>query len=139
MISRIFAVSVVDKSRLQELLQTEFALGIGIGRPHLIDFQIRLSRATVIDSHEMLPDVITMNSTVKLLDLDRNEAETLTLVYPDEACSAEGKLSVMSPLGSGLLGRRVGESVTLRLLHREMRKRVEKVTFQPERMGAFNL
>lgn len=139
MISKAIAVSIVDKSRLQNLLRSEFTMGVGIGRPHLIGLQERLSRAIVIDSHEMLPDVITMNSTVKLFDLDQNEADTLTLVYPNEACSAEGKLSILSPLGSELLGRRVGESVTLHLLRRATRKRVEKVTFQPERVGAFNL
>ncbi|WP_238383108.1 GreA/GreB family elongation factor [Rubripirellula obstinata] len=80
-----------------------------------------------------------MNSTIELIDLDRDESETLTLVYPDEASSAEGKLSILSPLGSELLGRRVGESVTLHLLQRETRKRVQKVAFQPERVGAFNL
>lgn len=139
MISRKIAVSRVDKSRLQVLLQSELALGLGVGRPHLIELQEKLSRATVMDSQEMLPDVITMNSTVKLFDLDRHEFDTLTLVYPVEACSTEGKLSILSPLGSELFGRRVGESVTLHLLQRETRKRVEKVTFQPERVRAFNL
>ncbi len=75
----------------------------------------------------------------KTLDFSHETAETVTIVYPDEACSAEGKLSILSPLGSELLGRRIGESVTLHLLQRESRKRVEKVTFQPERVGAFNL
>jgi len=137
--STTIAVSKTDKSRLEQFLRSEFALGIDVDRLHLNALSERLSRATIVACQEMLPDVITMNSTVRLFDLDRNEADTLTLVYPNEACVAEGKLSILSPLGSELLGRRVGESVTLQGLKQETRRRVEKVTFQPERVGAFNL
>tara|TARA_R110002072_G_scaffold284006_1_gene447795 strand:- start:15348 stop:15764 length:417 start_codon:yes stop_codon:yes gene_type:complete len=137
--TRIIAVSKIDISRLQALLHGELALGISVDRPHLDELLDRLSHATVVESLEMLPDIITMNSTIELFDPDRDESETLTLVYPDEACSAEGKLSILSPLGSELLGRRVVESVNLHLFQRETRKRVQKVTFQPERVGAFDL
>ncbi|QEF97762.1 Regulator of nucleoside diphosphate kinase [Stieleria maiorica] len=139
MFTKLIAVTRTDKTRLEDLLRRELTLGLGGDRPHLDRLQQRLTQATVVDSHEMLPDVITMNSTVKVRDLDPSEAETLTLVYPEETCVSEGKLSILSLLGSELLGMRVGEIVTLEVWGRELRKRVERVTFQPERVGAFNL
>ena len=137
--SRNIAVSRTDLQRLQSLLESHFVEVIGNGRAHLKELKRKLELATVVDSSEMLPDIVTMNSTFNLFDLDRNESETFTLVYPDEACIAEGKLSILSPLGAEIFGRRVGASVTLYLLNRETRKRVEKISFQPERSGAFDL
>ncbi|QDV41467.1 Regulator of nucleoside diphosphate kinase [Stieleria neptunia] len=139
MTSQIVAVTRVDLQRLQTLLQSEFAVALGGGRSHLTELDNALSRASVVESEEMVPDVVTMNSTVELLDLDRNDAETYTLVYPDEACIAEGKLSILSPLGAAVFGRRVGQSVSLHLLHCKTNKRVTRIYFQPERAGAFQL
>lgn len=137
--SRIIAVTRTDLQRIQNLLQSEFALAIENGRTHLTELSNELKQTTVVESQEMLPEIITMNSTFKLLDMKRNEAETFTLVYPDEACIAEGKLSILSPLGAQVFGRRVGEMVMFRVSDCETRKRVEKISFQPERVGAFNL
>lgn len=131
-------ISRTDLQRLQILLASQFAETVGQGRTHLKELHRRLERATVVDPSEMLPDIVTMNSTFYLFDLDRSEAETYTLVYPQEACIAEGKLSVLSPLGAEAFGRRVGESLTLNILQRPTRKRIDKLSFQPERSGAFD-
>ncbi|WP_442505429.1 GreA/GreB family elongation factor [Novipirellula sp. SH528] len=139
MTSRIIAVSRIDLGRLQSLLDSHFVKAIGNDRAHLKELKSKLERATVVDSSEMLPDIVTMNSTFNLFDLDRNEADTFTLVYPEEACIAEGKLSILSPLGAEIFGLCVGESLTLHILNRETRKRVDKMSFQPERVGAFDL
>lgn len=136
---REIAITQTDLQRLRILLDSNTAEPVGNDRAHLKELKSRLERATVVDSREMLPDIVTMNSTFKLFDLDRNEADTFTLVYPDEASVAEGKLSVLSPLGAEIFGRRVGESLTLHILKRETRKRIEKMSFQPERSGAFDM
>lgn len=133
------AVTRTDLQRLQVLLDSDFVATVGNGRTHLKELRDRLERATVVDPRDMVPDVVTMNSTFNLFDLDRDEADTFTLVYPDEACIAEGKLSILSPLGAEIFGRRVGESLTLHILKHATRKRIEKMSFQPERSGAFDL
>ncbi|MCM2370168.1 GreA/GreB family elongation factor [Aporhodopirellula aestuarii] len=132
-------VTRLDRDRLLSLLESNFTQAISNGRFHLTELKERIERATVVDSKDMLPEVITMNTTFKLLDVPRKEAETFTLVYPDEACIAEGKLSILSPLGAELLGRRVGDFVRLRVLNRDTEKRVENISFQPERCGVLNL
>lgn len=139
MATRIIAVTRTDHQRLQQLLESALTLAIGGQRPHLKELGERLQRATIVDSLEMLPDIVTMNSTIYLFDLDRNESDIYTLVYPDEACIAEGKLSILSPLGAEVFGCRVGETVIFQVLERESRRRIDKLSFQPERVGAFNL
>lgn len=136
---RSIVVTRTDLTRLQELLQSQFAAAVGEGRPHLTELNDLLERAEPVDPQSMLPHIVTMNSTIKLLDVKQEEAETYTLVYPEEACIAEGKLSILSPLGSQLLGRHVGEEVAFNVSDRKIYKRVEKIWFQPERAGAFNL
>ncbi|MDV6030613.1 MAG: transcription elongation factor GreAB [Phycisphaera sp. RhM] len=138
MTSRIVSVTRTDLQQLRKLLQSEFACALSGGRSHLADLDKALDCTTVVEPEEMSPDVVTMNSTVELRDMDSNDAETYTLVYPHEACIAEGKLSILSPLGAEIFGRRIGQSVTLPLLNRKTQKRVERIYFQPERAGALN-
>lgn len=139
MTSQNIAVTRTDFSRLDQLLESEWTLAVGSERTHLKQLRERLDQATVVDSLEMLPDVVTMNSTIYLHDLDRRETDIYTLVYPDEASIAEGKPSILSPLGAEIFGRSVGETVTLQLFDKKSHKQVEKLSFQPERVGAFNL
>ncbi|WP_233903362.1 GreA/GreB family elongation factor [Stieleria maiorica] len=110
-----------------------------LDKPYVSDLRRELGNATTVARLEVPGDVITINTSVRLRDLDPSKTETLTLVDPEETCVAEGKLSILSLLGAELLGRRVGEIVTLKVCRRELSKRIEKVTFQPERVGAFNL
>jgi len=87
----------------------------------------------------MMPDIITMNSTIYLHDLNCGKTDIYTLAYPDQACIAEGKLSILSPLGSEIFGRRVGEIVAVPVLEKEIRKRIDRLSFQPERARVFSL
>ncbi|QDV26393.1 GreA/GreB family elongation factor [Aureliella helgolandensis] len=139
MSARMITITRTDLHRLTEILDSELTLAIVGQRAHLRELRENLQRATVVESPDMLPDVVTMNSTVYVHDLDRSETDVYTLVYPEEACIAEGKLSILSPLGVEILGRRVGEAVTVHVLDRESRKRIDKLSFQPERVGAFHL
>ncbi len=52
-----------------------------------------------------------MGSTVTFIDLDSNQENTVSLVYPEEANVAEMKISVLSPVGSALIGLRVGGAI----------------------------
>ena len=55
--------------------------------------------------------VVAMNSTVEFLDDAHGETRTVQLVYPGEADIAVGKVSVLSPVGAGLLGLKAGQSI----------------------------
>ncbi|SMP39003.1 regulator of nucleoside diphosphate kinase [Neorhodopirellula lusitana] len=137
--SKIITVTRTDQIRLNELLDSEWIVAIGGQRPHLHALREKLADANVVDSCEMQPDIVTMNSTIYLKDLDRNTLDVYTLVYPAEACIAEGKLSILSPLGTAVFGSGVGETLTLQVLQNQSHKQIKRLSFQPERVGAFNL
>jgi regulator of nucleoside diphosphate kinase len=79
-----------------------------------------------------------MNSTVVLRDLETNEKETYTLVFPDSADIAHDRLSVLAPVGTAILGQHVGDTIRWRVPQGMRRLKVEKVVYQPEREGAYH-
>jgi transcription elongation factor GreA len=72
-----------------------------------------LSRAQIFDPTGIDPDEITLLSTVELLDLRRNKKITYTLVSGEEADVDQNRISVASPVGKSLIGKRAGEKVTI--------------------------
>lgn len=79
-------------------------------------------------SHERLPaDRVAMNSRVTYREEPRGELRTVILVHPSDANASEGRISVLSPVGRALLGRKPGavfttgipggRAVTIRVLH----------------------
>ncbi len=117
-----------DYQTLERLLDTSSDRtlpGIGMLRDEL-------NRANIVDSDEISPDYVTMNSTVEFVDDEANKTYQMTLVYPDQAGSP-GTVSVLAPVGSALLGLRVGQSIRWQVPGgRQLRLRVVAVTGQPE-------
>src|SRR5688572_15175865 len=91
-----------------------------------------LAGARIVTPDAVPPDVITMNSRAELLDLETNERMECTLVFPDKADPTEGKISVLAPVGTGMLGYRIGETFGLRTPSGLRRLKVVAVFFQPE-------
>lgn len=127
-----------DHRRLQHLLESEFAAAID-PKTYLTDLQAELHRAQIVDSADVPADVITMDSTVRLLDMDSDEVETYTLVYPVQANIVKNKLSILAPIGTAILGYRVGDVVHWRVPSGTRRWRVEEILYQPERDRAMLL
>jgi regulator of nucleoside diphosphate kinase len=96
------------------------------------DLRRELSRARVVEPTRVAPDVVTMGSTVRFLDLRNDRREVYTLVYPDDADLGAGKLSVLSPLGTTLLGTRAGEVVSVHGAAGPRTIKVESILHQPE-------
>jgi regulator of nucleoside diphosphate kinase len=80
-----------------------------------------------------------MHSRVQVLDVKSGESETYTLVYPDEADIDEGKLSILAPLGTALLGTRIGQTIKFEAPAGTRKLRIEKILYQPEAAGDFHL
>ena len=93
-----------------------------------------LARAVVVPREEIPRDVVTMNSRVLFEDETTGKRREVALVYPGEADIDAGKISVLVPVGSALLGLRVGQSIDWELPSGEKhRYRVIEVPYQPER------
>ena len=94
-----------------------------------------LERAEVVSPQEVARTVITMNSTVVLLDLDTNERETYTLVFPEDADIGRGKISILAPIGTGMLGYEVGDVFEWPVPAGVRRLQVAEILYQPEAEG----
>jgi regulator of nucleoside diphosphate kinase len=127
-----------DYERLEALLESEFAKAIK-PHEHLDDLRRELDRAEIVRPEDVPPRVVTMNSTVVLCDLDTKENETYTLVFPNAADVENDQLSVLAPVGTAILGERVGDVIHWRVPQGWRRLKVERVVYQPEREGAYHV
>jgi regulator of nucleoside diphosphate kinase len=107
--------------------------------PTLTLLERELERAVVVKPDQVPPTVVTMNSEVEVLDLDSGERRTLTLVFPALAGIEAGRVSVLAPLGTALLGSNQGAGVTWQTPRGQRRLRVERIVYQPEAAGRFDL
>lgn len=128
--ARNIIITATDHTKLTALL----ADGHFSSREHAEAQALKteLERAVVVPSDAVPPDVITMNSRAELLDLESGERMEFTVVFPEAADLAEGKISVLAPVGGGMLGYRVGDSFERRAPNGVRRLKVVEVTFQPE-------
>lgn len=95
-----------------------------------------LVRAHVVPRGEIPADVVTMNSRVVFESERTGERREVTLVYPPHADIDAGKISVLVPIGTALLGLRVGQSIEWELPGgKKERYRIVDVPFQPEAAG----
>jgi regulator of nucleoside diphosphate kinase len=82
------------------------------------------------------PDyLVTMNSTVGVMDLETKEEVEFSLVYPDDAASKQNKVSVLDPLGMAVLGYKIGDPIEWRFPTQLRRLEVIKILYQPEASG----
>ena len=101
-------------------------------RGHLGAFACQLAGAAVVRDEEIPRDVVTVHSRVRVKDLDSGNAATYVLVIPAHASAAAGVISVLSPVGTALLGRRQGDEIEFSRPGDLRRLRIEQVVFQPE-------
>ena len=97
-----------------------------------------LKRVRVVPQSHVPSEVITMNSVVRLRDLDTEELEEYDLVYPVDADVAHNRISVLAPVGTAILGYRLGGVIEWLVPAGPRRLRVEEVLYQPERAGALH-
>ena len=79
-----------------------------------------------------------MNSSFKLRDLDTGGVMTYKLVFPADADFAEGRISILAPIGTAMIGEKVGNAVEWYVPAGTRRLRVEEILYQPEAAGHFD-
>ena len=102
------------------------------GRAELSALERELARAEIVASEDIPTDVVTMNSRAELLDLETDERMEFTLVFPIDANIEADRISVLAPLGTAMLGYRVGDEFKWKVPYGERRLKVNAVHFQPE-------
>ncbi|MEA9356413.1 nucleoside diphosphate kinase regulator [Bacteriovorax sp. PP10] len=75
------------------------------------NLEIEIERAKIIEEKEIPSDLVRMNTTVRFMTLQDEKEMKLTLVFPEDANFSEGKISILAPLGSALIGLRVNQEI----------------------------
>jgi len=138
MSERIIQITELDRKRLIDLI-VDAQSGEYRKSVYLENLRGELERAQIVAPQEIPGDVITMNSTVALTDLDIGEEETYTLVYPENADTTQGKVSILAPVGTAMLGYRVGDVFEWEVPAGKRRLKVTKIHYQPEASGNYDL
>lgn len=98
-----------------------------------------LNSAKIMKPQEIPPDVVTMNSEVHLKDMDTQEETVYRIVFPHQADADNGYISIIAPIGTALLGYRVGDVIEWKVPAGIAKWKVVKITYQPEAAGDFDL
>jgi regulator of nucleoside diphosphate kinase len=130
-------ISTFDKQRLSRLLD---ALdGTEEERDEIKDLEREIERGSVVRPEDMPADVVTMNSAVRVTDVESGETNVYTIVFPGQADYEKGRISILAPLGIALLGYRVGAIVDWNMPRGIRRLRIDEIVYQPEKAGAYHL
>jgi len=135
-LERSLYINELDHKRLMRLIEDALN-GVTEQSNSLRSLQVELTRANVVNAEELPRDVVTMRSRV-LIMLEDEEKE-ITLVYPNEANRSTGKISILSPIGTAIIGYREGDVINWLTPGGLKRIRIKKVLYQPDASGDYEL
>ncbi len=132
-------ITEVDLDRLTKLIDRNGNSRRNWNQPYLTRLEGELERAEVVAPQDIPRDAITMHSTVRLRDLSSGKEMTYSLVFPNEADVDQGRISVLAPVGTAMIGYRVGDVIEWEVPSGMRKLRVEEVLYQPEAAGDYHL
>lgn len=131
-------ISELDSSRIKQSV----ARGSAVNHFSANDINKLLSeikKAKVVSPKRIPPDIVTMNSIVKITNLESNTSYTIQLVYPENADTKAKKISVFAPIATALLGYKKGDVVNWEVPQGNTRLRIDEIVYQPEAAGDYDL
>lgn len=132
-------ITRTDRERLGNLIQLVRSQNDRAHFAYINRLEEELEEAEIVAPEEIPPDVVTMRSKVKLKDLDSGEDAVYSIVFPSEANNDEGKISILAPLATALLGYKRGDTVEFQAPSRLRRLKIRKIIYQPESAGDYDL
>jgi len=131
-------ITSFDLVRLKELITVARGFGAADAAVHLNELGTRLSCGKIVDPTLVPHDVLTMNSRFRLSGASGGEASVLCLVFPVDADKDPSNISVLDPLGTSLLGRRVGDTVEAHSPNGSRQYKILEILYQPESAGDYH-
>jgi len=133
-------ITEYDLNRLTELLEVGLSFrGSKNESQHLDGLKEELDRAHIVQPKDIPADVVTMNSRVRLRDMSKQDEQVYTLVFPRDADAENGKVSILAPVGTAILGYRVGDLVEWQVPAGLRELKIEEILYQPEAAGDYHL
>jgi regulator of nucleoside diphosphate kinase len=128
-----------DLDRLRKLISVMSTSDTDKTQEYLETLENELDQAEIVKPQSVPEDVITMRSKARLLDIDSGKEVIYSLVFPNEADLEKGKISVLAPIGTAMIGYKVGDIIEWEVPAGLRRLRVEEVLYQPEAAGDYHL
>lgn len=100
----------------------------GLNEKKIAELEAKLATAQILDSAAMSSDEVLIGATVKLKDMDSGEELEYTLVAEEEADFAANKISMQSPVGSGLVNHKKGEIVEIQVPRGVLKYKILKIS-----------
>ena len=138
MAARTRYFNTYDIDRIRGFLELATVGGLERYR-YLLGLKLELENAAILPPEEMPPDVVTMNSQVRINDITNRGAIMVRLVFPQEADYEQKKVSLLAPLGAALLGRHAGEEFCYDAPGGSTRIVIEEIVYQPEAAKEYSL
>jgi len=130
-------ITDVDRQRLGTLISTREGRAWGT-TPLMGKLETLLEDASPVAKADAPETLVTMNTTVKLVDVEAGSSRLVTVVYPQDADDVPTAASIVTRWGLALIGCQVGD--VLQCPGEPSRDfRIAEIVFQPERAGAHRL
>ena len=132
-------ITSMDLERLNEMIEKAQYDATKEKEFYLNKLSEELKHATIVESKDIPNNIITMNSLVRVVDLNYEEETLYSLVYPDNADITKNKLSILAPIGTALLGYSVGDTIEWDVPEGSIKLYIKEILYQPESKGHFQL
>jgi regulator of nucleoside diphosphate kinase len=120
-----------DFDRLTELLES-VKRGYSRSQSHFTKLENELERAIIVAPKDIPSDVVTMNSTFSMTGVASDKEEIYTLVYPESSNFERGRISILAPIATAIIGYRAGDTIEWDVPSGKKTLKVIKILYQPE-------
>ena len=127
-------ITTKDVEKLRDLIREAYHTEYR-GSDYLKKLAEEIEKASVVQPNQIPSDVITLNSTARLIDRETNEEMVYTLVFPEDADTSQGKISILAPIGTAMLGYKAGDIFEWDTPGGKRIIRVKEILYQPEAAG----
>jgi regulator of nucleoside diphosphate kinase len=134
MSTHMIVITERDMTRLQQLIDSA---RLQWRDQSLLDrLEGELTRAKIVSGKRVPANIVTMNSRVRVTDLDTGKESTYQVVFPRDANTSKNMISVLAPIGTALLGFKVGSKIEWETPGGLRRLRIDAIEYQPEAAGS---
>ena len=129
-------LSEYDADQLRTLISTLDKRNLA-DRTYAMSLENEVNRAEILPSSDIPDEIVRMNSRIQLTDMETGDVLVFQIVYPLDADFDDGKISVLSPIGTALLGCRVKDVILWDVPKGTRKLKIDKMLYQPEAVGDF--
>jgi regulator of nucleoside diphosphate kinase len=127
-------ITTKDAEKLRKLIREAYHSEYR-GSDYLKELAEEMEKASVVNPNQIPADVITLSSTARLVDQETNEEMVYMLVFPEDADISQGKISILAPIGTAMLGYKTGDVFEWDTPGGKRTILVKEILYQPESAG----